>query len=304
MTVAALAPAAPRPRLTILVAFAVLYVVWGSTFLGMRYAVRGGMTPFLGAAARTLGAGGLMLAWARARGHRPVPRRCWPDLALSGALMFVGGGALSMFAAQAVDSGLVALLSATAPLWLTLGAAHLPGGERPSPRGWAGIALGFAGLALVLAPGLRGGQTGAGLIAGAVSPVGWTAGALWARQRLGGLTPLAIASHQMLFAAGALLLVGVARGELGALHPTGSAWLALGYLMLFGNLLGFTAFVFLMAHAPAARVATYAYVNPLVALFLGWWIAGEPIGPRALAGAAVIVAGVALTNTARVRRNP
>jgi len=271
-------------------AFFVLYVVWGSTFLAMGSVVHGGIPPLLATGARLLFAGGILLAWHVHRGGRIAPRATWPGLAGSGALMFVGGSGLSMIALRTVDSGLVALLSASMPVWMAIAAR-----ERLVPLAKVGIALGLAGLVLVLQPGLAGGSV-VGLVAGALSPIAWVAGALWSRSRLRALPAAALAGHQMLFAAAVAFAIGIARGEPADLAPTGDAVLALGYLVVFGNVLGYTSFVYLMARVPAAKVATYAYVNPVIAVVLGWLVAGEQLAPRVLAGAAVVLVGVALVN--------
>lgn len=285
-----------------MLAFAALYVIGGSTFLGMRVVMHGGFTAFLGSGARMLIAGCLLVGGTLARGGRIAPRRFWPDLAISGAFLFVGGNALSMIASETVDSGLVALLTASCPFWLTLGASRLPGGERPTAGTALGMLLGFVGLAVVVGPDVRGGGGTPGLLAAALSPVAWAIGGLWAKHRLSALPPATIAGHQMLFGAVPLLAIGLGRGELAHLHPDPGAVLALGYLVTFGNLIAYNSFVFLMAHVPAAKVATYAYVNPVIAVVLGWWLAGERMAPRGLLGAAAILAGVILVNLAQIRQ--
>ena len=295
--------AGPSPtRVQVALAFAALYLVGGSTFLGQRVVMHGGFTAFLASGVRMLIAGGLLLGWSAARGGRIAPRSAWLDLAISGSLLFVGGNALSMIASETVDSGLVALLTATCPFWLTLGAARLPGGDRPSGLAAFGIALGFAGLAIIVVPTLQGGGSATAILAAAISPIAWAAGGLWARHRLSALPPMTIASHQMLFGAIPLLAIGLGRGELARVAPTGDAVLALGYLIVFGNLIAYRAFVFLMRHVAAAKVSTYAYVNPIVAVWLGAWLAGERIPTRSLVGAAAILAGVVLAHLAQVTR--
>jgi len=295
-------PSSPPSRARVLLAFAALYLIGGSTFLGMRYVMHGGFTAFLASGFRMLVAGSIMLAWLLARGGNLAPRRHWPDLAISGTFLFVGGNATSMIASETVDSGLIALLTATAPFWLTLGAAQLPGGERPSAAGLFGILLGFAGLTVIVGPNLSGGGSAVGIVAAAISPVSWAIGGLWARYRLAGLPAMTIASHQMLLGTVPLLAIGLARGEWADLAPEQSAYLALAYLVICGNLISYNSFVFLMAHVPAARASTYAYVNPVIAVFLGWWLADEHISPRGLVGAAAILAGVVLVNLAQVHR--
>lgn len=293
----------PASRARVVLAFASLYFFGGSTFLGMRVVMHGGFTAFLGSGARMFVAGAIMVGWSLARGGAIAPRRHWLDLAISGAFLFAGGAALSMFATETVDSGLVALLSATCPFWLTLGAAKLPHGERPSAGGMFGILLGFAGLALIVGPKLAGGGSATAILAAAISPLSWAIGGLWAKHRLSTLSSMTIASHQMLLGTIPLVAIGLARGELAHLAPGPDAVLALGYLIVFGNLISYSSFIFLMTHVPAAKASTYAYVQPVVAVFLGWSLAGEHIAARALLGAAAILAGVVLVNVARVNRS-
>jgi drug/metabolite transporter (DMT)-like permease len=295
--------AEPSPgRAQIALAFAALYLVGGSTFLAQRVVMRGGFTAFLASGARMALAGGLLLGWSLARGGRIAPRRAWLDLAISGSLLFVGGNALSMIASETVDSGLVALLTATCPFWLTLGASQLPGGDRPSGLAGFGIALGFAGLATVVVPTLQGGGSATAIAAAAISPIAWAAGGLWTRHRLSALPAMTIASHQMVLGAVPLLAIGFGRGELARAAPSWSAVLALGYLIVFGNLISYRAFVFLIRRVAAAKVSTYAYVNPIIAVWLGAWLAGERIPARSLIGAAAILAGVVLAHLAQVTR--
>lgn len=293
---------APPHRMRIALAFAALYVIGGSTFLGQRVVVHGGFTPFLGAGLRMAIAGCLLLGWSRLRGVTLAPRRTWLDLAISGTFLFVGGNALSMIASQTVASGLVALLAATCPFWLTLGASRLPGGERPTATAILGMALGFAGLVVVVAPGIAGGGGGPAILAAAVSPVAWAIGALWARYRLAGLSTAVIASHQMVFGTLPLIAIGLARGEWAQLDPRPDGIAALGFLVVCGNLITYSSFVFLLARVAAAKVSTYAYVNPVVAVILGRVLADEHIALRGLIGAAAIIAGVVLVNLAQIRR--
>lgn len=289
-------------RSSILLAFAALYVLWGSTYLGIRFLLEGGFTPFLGAGLRMTVAGALLWSFRRLRGASlPAPRQLL-ELAVAGCFLFVGGNGLVMVAQQSLPSGLVATLVATTPFWLTGLEVLLPGGERPGVAAWLGIALGFGGVAILVGPRLG---TGAGATAALlclIAPVLWSIGGLWAKHRLRKIEPFTVSAFEMLFAGMALLVLGAARGEAAVVAPIASGWWALVYLISFGSLIGFSAFVFLMAHVPAAKVATYSYVNPVIAVFLGWALAGEELGARSLLATLVIVAGVALVNLTAMRR--
>jgi drug/metabolite transporter (DMT)-like permease len=275
-----------------------VYVLWGSTYLAIRIGVET-IPPFLMAGLRHLTAGILLYAWMRARGTpRPEPRH-WRSAALVGGLLLLGGNGLVTWAEQRVPSGLAALIVASVPLWMTALDAVLRR-ERPHGVVLAGLAMGLAGIAFLAAPGRFAGG-------GHVDPLGaaallaaslfWATGSLVSRRvALPSATFLATAMEMI---AGGVILLGVAgvTGELGAFSPaavSARSYGALAYLIVAGSLVGFTAYVFLLGATTPARVSTYAYVNPIVAVFLGWLVAGESVTPRTVVAAAVIVAGVAL----------
>lgn len=174
--------------------------------------------------------------------------------------------------------------------------------KRPTATAIFGMVLGFAGLVAVVAPSVAGGGSGAAILAAAISPLAWVIGALWARHRLTGLPTAMIAGHQMVFGTLPLIAIGLVRGEWAQLDPRPDGIVALGYLVVCGNLITYSSFVFLLPRVAAAKVGTYAYVNPVVAVILGWLLADERIDPRGLIGAAAIVVGVALVNLAQIRR--
>ena len=279
-------------------AFASVYLFWGSTYLAMRVAVET-MPPFLMAGCRFVLAGTLLYAYARRRGA-PAPARVhWRSAAIVGALLLVGGNGGVVWAEKTVPSGIAALLVASVPLWIAI--FQWLGPDRLRPRAWVavGLAGGFGGVALLA---LSGDAT-----AGPVNPVGaaalvgasisWAAGTLVARGAPFPASPLLAASLQMI-AGGALQLVtGLALGEAAGLDVRGisaPSWLAWGYLVVFGSLCGYVPYVWLLGVRPPGQVATYAYVNPAIAVVLGWAILGEPLTGRMLAAAALIVASVAL----------
>jgi drug/metabolite transporter (DMT)-like permease len=288
-----------RPRAEVVLAFAAVYVLWGSTYLAIRVGIET-IPPFLMAGLRHLTAGVLLYAWMRrVRGlPRPEPRH-WRSAALVGGLLLLGGNGLVTWAEQRVPSGLAALIVASVPLWMTALDAGLRR-ERPHGIVIAGLAMGLAGIAFLAAPGRFAGG-------GHVDPLGaaalvcaslfWATGSLVSRRvALPSATFLATAMEMI---AGGVILLAVAgaTGELGAFSPAAvspRSVAALAYLVVAGSLVGFSAYVFLLGTTTPARVSTYAYVNPIVAVLLGWLVAGESVTPRTLVSAAVIVAAVAL----------
>ena len=298
-------PSAGAPsRALVLSAFAVIYLVWGSTYLAIRIAIET-LPPFLMAGTRFLIAGTLMYGWARARGATPAGGREWRAAAMLGALFLLFGNGGVVWAEQRVASGLAAVLVALLPIWTAIVEWVRPGGSRPGLVTSAGLLAGFAGVALLLAPGTGGTAVdplGAAVLIGA--SLSWAIASVLSKS-LPQPGSGALASGMQMLAGGTMLtLAGLGTGEAGAVHldaVTLRSGAALLYLIVFGSLLGFGAFTWLLRVSSPARVATYAYVNPIVAVLLGWALAGEPFGPRELAAAAVIVGGVALITTAKLR---
>jgi drug/metabolite transporter (DMT)-like permease len=294
-------PGPRAPAVRIALAFAAIYLVWGSTYLAIRIAVAE-VPPLLMAGTRMLAAGTVLFLLAR-RGGVPAPtEREWRGATLGGGLLFlVGNGSLS-WAEQRVPSGLAAIVMATIPLFAVLLEAVGGKGPRPGGRVALGLALGLGGVA-VLATGAPGAGPGLDRVAVLVMLVGALAWAVGSTPWIGRGLPrsrMMGAASQMLAGGALLLLAGVAAGEgarvtLGA--QTARAVLAVGYLVVFGSLVGFTAYHWLLGVVPASQVATYAFVNPLVAVLLGWTLGGETIGPRELVAAAAVVAAVVLIVT-------
>ena len=293
--------AARPPRSLVVTAFVALYVVWGSTYLAIRYAVET-LPPLLMGGVRFILAGALLIGWARWRDGARATSANWRAATIAGGLLLLGGnGAVVWAEERGLPSGLVALLVATMPFWMVVAEWVRPGGRAPRPGVVAGIALGLAGLALLVGPGALG-STGtridpigtAVVIAGSLS---WAIGSLYARS-----APLPgnalFATGLEMFAGGVLLcLAAVAFGEWGRLDLTRTSAASIAgflYLVVFGSLIGFTAFAWLLRVSTPARVSTYAFVNPVVAVFLGWLVAGEPVTSRTMVAAAVIVGAVAL----------
>ncbi|MBX6330421.1 MAG: drug/metabolite exporter YedA [Gemmatimonadaceae bacterium] len=283
----------------IVAAFAAVYVIWGSTYLAIRFAIET-LPPLLMAGIRFVIAGAMLYAWMRVRGARRPTRSEWLGATVVGALLLLGGNGLVVWSEQRVPSGMTALLVATVPLWMVLMTWLRPNGTRPTAMVATGVALGLAGLAILVQPStIMGG--------GAIDPLGalvlliaslsWAAGSLYSRQATMPPSPLLATAMEMLAGGALLILAGALTGEwsqlsLGAVSTR--SVVALTYLVLFGSLVGFTAYVWLLRVANPTHVSTYAYVNPVIAVFLGWALADEPITPRTLVAAAIIVAAVGL----------
>ncbi|HET9225256.1 MAG TPA: drug/metabolite exporter YedA [Thermoanaerobaculia bacterium] len=286
-------------------ALAAVYVIWGSTYLAIRFAIET-LPPFWMAGVRFLVSGLLLYGWARWRGAPKPSRIHWGSAALIGGLLLLGGNGAVVWAEQRLDSGAAALLVSTVPIWMVLFEWLRRGGTRPTLGVVAGLALGFAGLVMLVKP--SGGDTGgfdavgvAVLLLGCMS---WAWGSLRSRHVPLPESPLLATGMEML-AGGALFMVaGLLTGEAGRLDLAAASpksLLALGYLVLFGSLLGFTAYIWLLRVTSPALASTYAYVNPVVAVLLGWAFAGEPLTAGMLVAAAVILTGVALITVFRNR---
>lgn len=283
----------------IVLAFASVYVLWGSTYLAIRYAVES-IPPFVMGATRFVIAGWALYLFARMRGAARPTRQDIRTAGITGILMLGGGNAAVIWSEQYVASGLVALIVATVPLWIVLIDWLRPGGSRPRTAVGFGVAVGIAGMIILIGPGalhLDGYRVGASalvLIGGSMS---WAIGTLVTRRSARLSSPLVGAALQMLAGAAAMLVMAIAFGEARAFSLAAvtarSLW-AMAFLIVFGSLIGFTAYIYLLGVVSATKAATYAYVNPVVALALGWAFANEPIGIRSVIAAAVILAGVAI----------
>lgn len=281
------------------VAFAVIYVVWGSTYLGIRLAVET-IPPFLMAGARYGLAGAVLYALLRARGVKAPSLAEWRHAFVAGLLMLTAGNGLVTWAEKYVPSNLAALLVAAVPLHVALLEWLRPTGRRPGGEVLGGVVLGFAGMVLLVSPG------GAPLVAGEapstlaivavlIAGLAWAIGSLYARYAPRSSNPLMPAAQQMIAGGCGLLIAAFARGDLARVSAeviTGTSALAFLYLTVFGSLVAFSAFGYLVQVATPAQLSTTAFVNPVVAVILGWSLLGERLGPRALAGAALIVLAV------------
>lgn len=279
-------------------AYAVLYLVWGSTYLAMRIAVES-LPPFSLAAARFFFAGCVLFGWALRRGDRWPSKKDWLLSAAVAALLMIGGNASVLWAVQRVPSGVAALVIATTPLWIAALVA-LETRKLPDRRTVAGIVLGLAGVGVLVRPRADGGVDPLGVVVLVGAAISWSFGSLLQRKDTS-VSPLAATGMQMI--TGGAMLVGLAlvSGELAdpsvLVEATARSWGALVYLTIFGSLLGFTAYGWLLRNDDASRVATYAYVNPVVAVILGALVGGEEVTGRVVVAAAIIIAGVVVIVT-------
>ena len=294
------APTSVHPKTTHLVlAFAAIYLIWGSTYLGIRYAVET-IPPLLMMGARHLVAGTLLYAWLRLRGEAAPLRLHWTSAAIAGSFFFLGSHGSLAWAEQKVPSGLAALLCATLPLWIVL-LPRIKGDRRSLPsRVIAGLSLGFVGVAILIGPAaLETGSRGTLVYAGVVlmGALLWAIGTLYTQHASLPSSSSMSAAMQMMAGGAILGAVGLLTGERAHVSLiTAKSALSLAYLIVFGSIVAFTAFTWLHKVSSPTRNSTYAYVNPVVAVFVGWFFAGEAVGVRTILATVVIVVGVALVN--------
>ena len=284
------------------VCLGVLYTVWGSTYLAIKIAIRT-IPPFLMASTRFLVAGSVLFAWAVRRGDRaadPIGRRQWISAAVVGGALLVGGNGGVVWAEQRIASGTVALIIATVPLWMAV-IDRVASGERLPRAAVIGLLVGFAGLALLVGrPGGHLDPLGVAVATGAA--VCWAAGSVYARRSSLPSRPLVSAGMEMIAGGVLLAVLGLVSGEAGQLDMSkvsAGSLAGLAYLIVFGSLVAFSSYAWLLSHARLSLVSTYPYVNPVVAVFLGWAILSEPITGRTVVASAVIVIGVALIVASR-----
>ena len=296
---------ASPPLFRIIIAFAAVYLIWGSTYLAIRIAIET-LPPFLMAGVRFVVAGVVLYVWMRVRGAtRPAPIH-WRSAALIGGLLLLGGNGSVVWAEQRVPSGTAALIVAAVPMWMVLLDWIRPNGMRPEIGTITGLLIGFVGVGLLIGTG-HGGDAPSG-----VDPVGagvlvlatvlWATGSICSRSVTLPSSQWLTAGMEMIVGGVLLVLAGTVSGEWGRLNlgaASPRSLLALGYLIVFGSLIGFSAYVWLLQATTPARVSTYAYVNPVVAVFLGWWIVGETLTGRTILAGAIIVSSVVLITLSR-----
>ena len=295
---------APANHRLVFLAYAAVYLIWGSTFFAISIGIES-IPPLLVLAARHLSVGLVFYPLFRYLSREKPILSQWITCAVTGVLLLgVGNGTVS-WAEKFVPSGITALLVATVSLWMVLIDWLRPGGRRPAARVFAGLFLGFAGLLLLVGPKNLGGSERVnpfGTLVLVLASFAWAYGSIFSRHHPLPRSPLLGVAMQCLAGGIALLLVALFSGEFRGFHlgqVTTRSWLALLYLAAFGSALGFSAYVYLLKHSTATHVSTYAFVNPVVALFLGWSLRGEPLSLRTILASAVILSAVIMVITAR-----
>ena len=291
-------------RAQIVAAIASIYLVWGSTYLAIRYAVAT-IPPFIMGGTRFVISGALLYVWARSRGAARPTRINWRNAVIAGGFLLLGGNGAVVWAEQFMPSGLTALLVSILPFWLVIIEWVRPPRQRPSGAILVGLVLGFAGIVVLVGPSELGGHDDASplgtlvLILGSLS---WAIGSFWSRDAELPASGLLTTGMEMLGGGVLMLIVGTLTGELSRLDVHGvshASMIGLAYLIAFGSLIGFTSYIWLLDKVSPAQLGTYAYVNPIVAVLLGWAIAGERLSVRTAVAAAIVIGGVALITIAR-----
>lgn len=286
------------------IALIALYIVWGSTYLAIRFAVET-IPPFLHAGLRFLISGLILVIWRRAAGDAMPTRSQWKSLTIIGTLLLLGGNSLVAVAEQRIASGIAALIIGTVPLWLVVIETIRPGGVKPSWQALIGLIVGFGGIYLLVGPtDLSGGLQfdAVGTILLVIAAFLWSLGSIYSRSADLPKSALMMTGGEMLAGSIPIFIVSILFGEWKSFsfaQVSSESWLALLYLITFGSMVGFVAYIWLLQNAPISLVATYAYVNPLVAVFLGNWFAQESLTPRILVGAVIIIGSVIFINSAR-----
>ncbi len=289
-------------KLKIWLALLSVYIIWGSTYLAIRYAV-GTIPPFLMSATRMLTAGAILFTWMRASGTPKPTFNEWKVAGIIGIFLLVGGNGLVTWAETRVISSVTAVIIGSMPLWIVLLDAFRPGGIKPHWQTMTGVIIGFLGILLLIDPFKLSQSSQSvdliGALAVILAALFWSIGSIYGRENHAQLpkTPLLVSGMEMLVGGLGLLLVGTVSGEWSQLNLAAvslNSLLGLGYLIVFGSIIAFASFSWLLGAAPTPLVATYAYVNPLVAVVLGNLIAHEPISLRLVVSTLIIVGAVVM----------
>ena len=298
MNSAALDPSPAPAGTRVALALAAVYLIWGSTYLGIRFALEGGFPPFLLGGIRFSIAGALMYAFLRWRGMPAPTRAQWRNAAVLGVLLMLLGNGMVNLAEQSVGSGMAAVAVASAPLWMGIFAAMR--GEHPARIEWIGLGIGFLGVVWLNADSSLSASR-IGMVALLVATLAWSFGSIWSRGR-DLAPPFMNAAAQMLCGGIAMLATGLLLGERMHTLPTPHALGAFVYLIVFGSWFGFSAYIWLLHHVRPALASSYAYINPAIAVALGAWLAGERFGAHELLAMGVILLGVVAITLAKARR--
>lgn len=291
-----------RPLWKTLLAFAIIYLVWGSTFLAIRVGVKE-LPPFLFAAARFTVAGAVLFGWMMARGEKAPSRQQWGSIVLIAFLIFVVDYGLLFWAEQKVPSGIAAVMMATIPAFMAVMEIVLLRTQKMTIRLAAALLIGIAGVAVLMSHSINLGDAAIdniGAIALIIGSVSWSLASVLSKKLPLPESKVVSSGAQMLAGGLMLVLVATARGELTGFHPeavSSRAWAALAYLIVMGSIVGFTAYVWLIHHESATKVGTYAYVNPIIAVILGYFAGGEAVGVRTVLGSLCVLIGVVLITT-------
>ena len=287
------------------IALLALYIVWGSTYLAIRFSVET-IPPFLHAALRFLISGAILYFWRRAAGDPAPTFNNWKSTGIVGTALLLGGNGLVGWAEQTVPSGIAALMITTSPFWLVLFEALRAGGSKPTWQAILGLVIGFVGVFILVGPaeitGVEGDFDTFGIVLLLLAPLFWSMGSIYARGADMPNSTLLSTGMQMLMGAVALFLASLIKGELSGFSfglVSLRSWLGLLYLITFGSLIGFVSYGWLLHNAPVSLLSTYAYVNPVVAVLLGSLLADEPLNGRIVVAAAIIIGSVVLINSAR-----
>lgn len=294
-----------RERRLAYAAWAAVCFFWGTTYLAIRVGVET-LPPSLFSGLRFLIAGTILTLWLRLRGEALPRGRDWLTLLVVGLALLGMGNWMVVWAEQTVPSGIAALLVATTPFWMSGVEGLLPGGDRLSARGVAGLLIGFGGLIFLLLPQLTAARIEGRMLLGfgavELGCASWALGSVFSRRSPVQVKPLMAAAVQMVIAGTALTLMGTLRGEWPLFHLTPRSGGALLYLIVFGSIIAYGSYMFALQKLPISTVSLYAYLNPIIAVFLGWLVLGEHVGWREVASLGIILSGVMVVQSARVKK--
>jgi len=287
------------------IALIALYIVWGSTYFGIKVAIET-IPPFFHAGIRFLISGLILMSWQRAAGHDLPTRKQWMSTAFIGLMLLLGGNGLVAWAEKFIPSGIAALIISSTPMFLVVAEAMRPNGIKPRWQVIVGLLIGFAGIFILVGPGKISGSgiklDPFGVAALLVACLLWTIGSIFSKTADLPKSSLMTTGAEMLMGSIGLFVVSLLTGELNGWDPAQVSMRSiygLSYLITVGSIIGFGSYIWLLQNAPISLVATYAYVNPIVPVLLGSWLGNEPLGPHIWVAAAIIIGSVIFINTSR-----